>query len=88
MSERKTEQFWAIASEIGLYCGTWLTRAEAISAHTSAYRDFWKDVDNSRLRETTFGGLNDAQRTVWKRLKKRGDYAVKVDISYQPRSQE
>lgn len=36
------EIFWAITGECGLYIGTWLTRIEAIMAHSDDLSKSWR----------------------------------------------
>lgn len=70
----KTEFMWAImcSSEINkpfLYCGTFLTRQDAIYRHTQTW-----NVDPILSKEDV--------RATWKRCRARGDRAVKVVITY------
>lgn len=67
------ERGWAIKGTHGFYTGWWQTRADAIAGHVSSYE---------HVSQFVWGGhLSDAQRAAWAKLRKRGDRAVKIEIS-------
>lgn len=68
--DKHSETFWAIAGVNGLYTGICLTRREAIYEHVNALLVVPSD-DYSAIQKG------------WKRLKRRGDKAVKVEITYE-----
>ncbi len=71
MNPRETG--WAIAHPRGIYTGWWLRRCDAIAEHTHQLGDTSKWVVG--------GKLDEAQKAAWHVLKRRGDRAVKVNIS-------
>ena len=69
---KNMETAWAITGVHGFYYGTWGTRAEAIGAHLEAKTHVVGPVEWGRL-------TPDAKRE-WRRLQRRGDKAVKVEL--------
>lgn len=71
------EKFWAIKHpEHGFYCGTWLTRVEAIAAHVNG-RFSWFATEDRPAYGTA---LSKAQLADWNRCKRAGDRAVRVTV--------
>ena len=68
-----SETFWAIKGRHGIYCGTWLTRGEAIAAHT-------RMLDAAAPGYYPSTGLTDGQKKAWNARKRLGDHAVKVRV--------
>ena len=70
---------WAIKMPGGgLYCGTWPTRAQAISHHVAHYV---QELFQRKSREPgLLTALDDKQKAAWKDRRKRGDRAVKVEV--------
>lgn len=67
--------FWAIRSEShGFYCGTWLTRVEAIAAHVDAHRL----VVNQNMFARH---LSKEQAKDWRKCRRNGDRAVCVVVT-------
>jgi len=81
MPERR-EEMWAIVHNTGtgewLYCGTYLTRVDAIAARVERYYDCprWMNGQSPR-------GLRRDQRNYWARLKRQGDKAVRVTVTWE-----
>ena len=70
-----TEHGWAIANETtGLYIGWHMTRNDAIGEHVSQTTGIGVHSLGRRL--------NNVQSGLWKTLKKNGDRAVKIKITY------
>lgn len=67
-----TETGWAIAGRYGLYVGWWMSRNAAIRDHV---------VDLLNVGQKS-GRPTPAQMQGWKKLRKNGDRAVKVRITY------
>lgn len=64
--KRKSERMWAIVGPHGLYVGTWLTRAEAISGHAAAKR--WNP--------------HASEISIWQHQRRLGDRCVRVTITW------
>ena len=62
-----TETRWVIVGEVGLYTGAELTKREAITNHVEALY-----VCPQRI----------SRDEAWKLCRKKGDRAIKVDITY------
>jgi hypothetical protein len=71
------ETRWVIVGENGLYTGQWLTRREAVIAHSALMRS----IDDPELSQHAWT-LSTAHREVWNRLRRQGDRAVKATITY------
>lgn len=65
-----SDVMWAICHPGGFYCGTWLTRVEAIQAHVEAYTGL---SERGRY-------LTSEQRAEWESRKRRGDRAIQVVV--------
>lgn len=63
---------WVIIGTVGLYTGQWLTRKDAIEAHTRAWYDGYpaNPPDSERQR-------------LWKQCRRRGDRAIQAAISWE-----
>ena len=67
------EKAWAITGVHGLYYGTWRTRVEAIGAHLRALVPMRGAVE--------WGVLTPDARREWRYRQRKGDRAVKVEIT-------
>ena len=70
---KDTQIGWVITGEVGIYCGWWLRRVDAISAHLHMLYDtpLWP----------VGGRLNDEQKAAWKKQQDKGRRAVKARIT-------
>jgi hypothetical protein len=66
--------YWAISYPDGLYCGTWLTRADAIAGHVHG-RFRWTEAGHA-----VGGKLQPMQRQDWAKAKRLGDRVVRVRV--------
>lgn len=70
-----TEIMWAIAYSGGIYCGTSMTRADAIAQHVHG-RFRWHHS------QWAVGGKLDAdQRADWRKCRRLGDRAIRVLVT-------
>lgn len=78
------EVFWAIAGTHGLYCGTAITRVDAIAQHVHG-----RFQAPSSLYPSARGGkLNPVQKSDWQKCRRMGDRAVKVLVHVLDESSE
>ncbi len=77
---KRTETGWAIHGEYGLYVGWYSTRHQMIARHVYDMRR----LDDPEVSQFSLSGkLSADQSRLWERMKKRGDRAVKVKITYE-----